>query len=119
MPETLRNNEGDAEITGNQAIANCMNNFYVNVGPRIAAQLQTRDQNQLDSNSFINRTHNTSMFFQPVIQQEIRDILRNLRNSASGIDNFKPQVIKYIRESIALPLTQIVEHNYRIRNCLD
>ena len=108
LPDKLRNHESDTnvEISGNQEIANSMNNFYVNVGPRIAAQLESPAHTH--PNSFINGIYNSSMFFQPAIQQEILDILRNLKNSASGMDNFKPMVIKNIRETIALPLTHIV-----------
>ena len=54
-------------------------------------------------------TQNTEILFaiQPVSDNEILKLIGDLKDSASGWDELRPNVIKHVKEHIKLPLTHI------------
>ena len=48
------------------------------------------------------------MFLEPTLEDEVRIIILNLKNSSPGWDDLKPDIIKHVCQYIALPVTHIV-----------
>ncbi len=48
------------------------------------------------------------MFLEPTLEDEVRIIILNLKNSSPGWDDLKPNIIKHVCQYITLPVTHIV-----------
>jgi hypothetical protein len=94
-------------------ISNAFNQYFVNVGPKLASIIPNVDSNPED---FLSGSYPNSLFLTPVTINEIKLALNKLKTTASaGQDKLKPNIIKLISDEISLPLTHkinlIFEHN--------
>ncbi len=86
-------------------ISNDFNDFFVNIGPNLASQIENENQNYSD---FLFHPSNHTMFMQPVTENEILKIISKLDpNKSPGHDNINNHLIKKIANEICSPLTRL------------
>ena len=97
--------KGSISVSDPSAIAEEFNNFFTNLGPDLAKQIQPSASNPLE---FLKDTYSNSMFFQPTTAEEISDIISSLKNSSSaGHDNIPTKLIKICSNELVGVLAHI------------
>src|SRR5437867_6954625 len=91
------------------AIVKAFNEYFIEIGPRLAAKIPSTKSNSFGSNiPFIK----DSMVFFPTDSYEIYNIISNLKNtSACGVDKIPVSVLKSVSEYISLPLAALINHS--------
>ena len=85
-------------------MAEKFNNFFVNIGSNLAKQIIPVKKKTLD---FMEGDFSNSIFLNPTAEEEIGDIITNLKNSKStGQDNIPTKIIKHCK----LELSSILSH---------
>ena len=85
-------------------IAQGFNNYFANIGQSLASKINSDNVSHRD---FISSNINASLFLEPTNETEIKLIIRELKEGASGRDGILPKHIKCVSDFIALPLTRI------------
>ena len=102
-PEEFKLN--DIFIRGNQNIANKFNEYFVNVGPSLAAKIPNCGR-PFDS-YMADRAENT-MFLSPTSEQEIISLVNNMKSkSSTDCNDINMFLVKMIVNAIVTPLTYI------------
>ena len=106
LPDQLEGDQGRI-ITESQNIANMMNEFFSNVGPKLANKIPAVDKEPV---TMIRRNRLLQSFFmQPVQEFEVLRRLQKLKaNKSSGPDQLHPRLLKDIATWITPPLTHII-----------
>ena len=95
------------KVTNEQTIANEFNNFFVNIGPQLSAQITP-----LDSGSFKDYLGNPvahTFNFNSVTTNEVKSIIDKLHSKPSaGSDRLSSITLKKINQHILLPITIII-----------
>ncbi len=87
-------------------IANRFCDYFTNIGPNLANNIPASSQ---ISSSYLTGNFVNSLFFQPVVQSEITEIISSLRSgTAGGYDNIPMQIVKDSVDLVSEPLTHIV-----------
>ena len=87
-------------------IAEAFNDFFVNLGPNLADQIPNSNT---DFHTFLRNRNSQSLFFAPVVEEEIKDIVSNLNNKkSSGYDGITNFLLKNVINEIISPLTYIL-----------
>ena len=87
------------------AIAESFNNYFSNIGINLANNIPPSNQHFTD---FLKEPNPNSLFFDPVHEAEILDIVNNLDNKKScGHDGINNIVLKYVISEIAQPLAHV------------
>ena len=89
-------------VTDNLRIAEGFNNFYVNVGLNLAKDIPIIDK---DPTEYITKQYSHSLFLEPVVADEMKSIILNLKESSSGYDDVSAKIVKSISHIIIEPLT--------------
>ena len=91
-------------IEDGKIIANKFNDFFINAGPSLAKKIPSTIKNPTE-----HITQNTETVFaiNPVSDNEIFKLICDLKDSASGWDELRPNMIKHVKEHIKFPLTHI------------
>jgi len=88
-------------------IANEFNRHFVNVGPSLASKIPTavspNSSHYLDT---VRAQPNSCVTL--VTQEEVGDILKNLKDSSPGWDNIIPKVLRAAHASLSLPLYRLI-----------
>ena len=88
------------------AIAEEFNNYFVNIGPNLAQNIPESD---LDYRHFLKMQNSRSLFFNPILEHEVIDIVNNLKiNKSAGFDGITNHILKEIIGVIVSPLTHIL-----------
>ena len=91
-------------ITDPVIIANKFNAYFTSIGPELAKKIPRGNKTP---SSFLKGDFPDSMFFTPILEYEINDIISNLKNSTSkGHDNLPISLLK----SCNLELSSILTH---------
>ena len=91
--------------TNPQDISNQFNDFFVNVGPELASNIQNTGKNYYD---YLHEMKSSSMYMKPIIEQDIIKIIDKFNpNKSAGHDNIGNFVIKKVGSEIVKPLTRI------------
>ena len=96
----------DTEYTHNVDIANKINDYFVNVGKKIAEGINANDDDHLKyltNNNFVQ-----SFFFSPINAQDISSIILSLKNKGAGINSCPINVIKRLTNIISPLLASIL-----------
>ena len=80
------------------SIANCFNNYFVNIGPTLASKLPKENISHRD---FLPEMTTASLFLEPTDEVETKKIIRNLKEGAPGQDGITANNIKCITDHIA------------------
>ena len=91
-------------IDDKSKISNKFNNFFVNIGTSLASKIPNSNK---QPSEFIKVQVTDSMYLNPVTENEVEKILGNLKDSAAGWDDIKPNLVKMVKSYIKTPLTHI------------
>jgi len=100
----------DKVVTDKNIIVNEFNDFYANIGPTLAQNIPVSQEKPFD---FLKGDYKSSVYISPVIEQELCTVISKLRNSASGLDDLKPEVIKAVSSAIVKPLLHILNLSFQ------
>ena len=95
-------------ITDKKTISNKFNDYFVNIGSTLAAQIPTSGPFK----RYLLEANTESIFLTPIDEQEIRKIILDTRNSAPGHDEITSKVIKPIIDILTTPLTYITNLSF-------
>ena len=93
----------DCIVTDKQKIANKFNNFFVNIGPYLAANIMNRH----DPLSYIN-TFLHSIVIHNISEYDVKHIILSLKSDAAGWDNFPAYLGKQCINAYITSLTYIL-----------
>ena len=98
------------KITDQQEIANEFNNFFVNIGPKLASCIDT--ENKKPFSSYLHRTVSSNFHFSTVTVEDITKILHSLQSKTSfGHDNISTKFLKVIAPALLSSLTLIINQS--------
>ena len=83
-------------------IAQGFNNYFANIGQSLASK---KNSDNVSHRDFISSNINASLFLEPTSETEIKSIIRELMEGASGRDGILPEHIECVSDLIAHPLT--------------
>ena len=96
----------DRKIEDPVDMAAVFNEYFVNIGPDLASNIP---QSGIDFCNFLKDQNPKSLFFAPVVEEEVKDIINNLNaKKSSGYDGITNFLLKNIVNEIAIPLTHIL-----------
>ena len=98
-------------ISSTNDIAKYFNNFFINVGPKLANEINTNGK--LPYSHYLNSINvNTSFKFKTVNETEIEKIIRNLKPKYSaGYDNISSVLLKLSGDALIKPLVAIINQS--------
>ena len=91
--------------TDKHIIADGFNSYFVNIGPTLANKIPETKQSPIDNMGTCNLN---SMFIEPVIENEVQSLIRNLKHSSAGWDSISAAVLKSADRAILKPLTHVL-----------
>ena len=104
LPDQFKDGNGIL-ITDPKNIANKFNNFFVNVGPDLAANINSTGKTY---DQYLGEPMQKSMFMKPIVEKEIIKIIAKFDpNKSAGHDNIGNNIVRKIVNEIAEPLTMI------------
>ena len=83
------------KTTDNKTIATAFNQYFVNVGPTLARSIPPTTS---CPTSYIKKCNENSIFLTPTYSEELRTIIRNMKDSSSGYDDIRIKIIKLTHE---------------------
>ena len=96
-------------ITDPESIADGFNNYFVNIGPTLASKIP---ENNLSHRQFLPDSIEPSLFLKPTNELEIKNVISCLKEGAPGRDGILSRNTKLIKESISVPLTNLVNLSF-------
>ena len=106
LNETFISKTG-AKITNKHEVANGFNDFFVNVGPKLADNIKI-DETDPNIFEYMGNPISKTMFLKPVVEQEVLGIVNTCKNKTSlDCENLSMYTIKNIIPSIVKPFTYI------------
>ena len=92
-------------VSNPNLLAKTFNDFFTNIGSNLAKKIPPSN---VDPISFLKGDYPNSLFFNPVTEQEIIQIIGNLKNTSSkGYDDIPVNVLKFCRNELATVLSHI------------
>ena len=91
-------------ITDKKEICDGFNSFFINIGPSLSKNIPS--VNKLPCEFMKNRIDN-EMIMEEVMEDEVKAIIKNLKDSSSGWDSISSSVVKSTSEGIITPLTHV------------
>ena len=87
-------NINEKQITDKKEIAEQFNNFFINIGPKLASELDTAGKPDLKS--YLNMNKLKTVFnFTPIEEEQTKTIITNLKpKNSSGHDNISLILLK-------------------------
>ena len=92
-------------ISDNKSIANGFNSYFVNIGPTLASKIPKDDRSP---SLFLKNRNLSSIVLEPVIEDEVKNVIKCLKLSSAGWDSISPCVVKSSYNSFIVPLTHIM-----------
>ena len=91
-------------IADPKIVCNKFNDFFVNVGPSLAAKIPKLDLNpeQFMGNRLVN-----SMYIEPVNEVEIRKLINQLKDNSPGYDGVKASILKLSNNVLCTHITYL------------
>ena len=96
--------DNDKIISDGNIIANKLNNFFINVGKTLAKTIPGSNKMPLD---YITNGNINKFYFSPVTENEVRNIVGMIKDSAAGWNGLQAFIMKQIKEVIVTPLVHI------------
>jgi len=104
VTEILCNGES---VNDPNLIADKFNDFFVHVGPNLAANISK--DNSIDPVTFIKGNYLNSMYLTPVTYQEIGNVILQLKNTSSkGSGDIPVKLLKFCQQEFTPILTHLV-----------
>ena len=95
--------------TDPKTIADGFNNYFVNIDSTIASKIP---DNNVSHRQFLSDNIKPSTFFKPTNETEIKQVISCFKDGAQGQDGLSSKNVKYTKDSIACPLTNIVNLSF-------
>lgn len=96
-----------------ETVPNRFNNYFVDVGPNIAARIPTKTGLPSIKDTLKDNSDNHIFQIYPTTPNEIKDIINNLsRKNSSGYDNINQNVIIDCADSLAEILSDIINSSF-------
>jgi len=106
LPESFNFNNTD--VTDKSVIANEFNNFFTNIGPKLASEIPYRNGNFMD---YLKEPRDNIFNFDLVTESTTNKVIDNLQpKSSCGWDGISPKLIKTCKQIISKPLTKLINH---------
>ena len=102
-PQSIVNNN-DFSIEDPTEIAEEFNNYFINIGPSLAAKIP---QTELYSHGKGFLSSHPIFTLSPVNEKEICDIVSSLKSTSAGVDDLKIKLVKQCLPTIVKPLCHI------------
>ena len=97
--------DNDNIITDSQDISNKFNDFFVNVGPKLASSIQNTGKNYYD---YLQNMRSSSMYMKPIVELDIIKVIEKFNpNKSAGHDNIGNFIITKVGNEIVKPLASI------------
>ena len=97
--------KGTDLVTSPIEIANEFNTFFVNIGPKLAKEINNSGKDYFE---YMNNPLYENIFMKPIVETEIIKIISKFnKNKSPGYDDIGNNVLKKISKEIAIPLTRI------------
>ena len=94
-------------IEDNRKIADHFNDYFINVGPKLAQTIPPSNRSFMDF--FLENRVSNSIFFDAVLETEVLDLVKNLKSKKSaGHDGLSNSCLIEIIPDIVKPLTHIL-----------
>ena len=98
------------EITGSKIIADKFNEYFTEIGPKLARSIDAA--NKVPFNSYLTTPCAASFNFAYTNPNDIGKIIRNLRpESSAGHDNISTKLLKEIEHVVSRPLSIIINQS--------
>ena len=94
-----------ATVTDKDVIANGFNNFFVNIGPNLAADIPEKNKSATE---YVKDRNVDSMMLYEVSEVEVINIINNLKPASAGWDGISADVVKSCYLNFLAPLTHIM-----------
>ena len=105
LPDFFKGADGN-KITDPKEIANNFNDFFTNIGNKLADKITPPDNNYVSP--LKSKNQQSSIFLNPTNPEEIIKIVKKLKDSnSSGIDNISTKLLKSIIDEISPVLSHI------------
>ena len=96
----------NAQLKDPNQISEAFNSFFVNIGPNLASRIPNSKKS---FHQYLNNKNSSSLFFDPVVEGEVKDIINNLNTKkTSGFDEITNFLLKNLVNEIISPLTYIL-----------
>ena len=97
------------QIDNSTDMAEIFNDYFVNLGPDLANKIPN---SRTSFHSFLKDRNSESLFFVPIVEEEIIEIVNSLNNKkSSGYDGITNFLLKNIIHEIITPLTHILNQS--------
>lgn len=104
-PQSKFKTDNGENILNPQEISNEFNNFFVNIGPKLASNISNIGK---DYHDYLHNPLQSSMFMKPIVEIEVNKIIDKFnQNKSSGHDNIGNFIVKRVASEIVKPLTMI------------
>ena len=92
-------------LTNPQDISNKFNDFFVNIGPKLASDIHNTGENYYD---YLKDVAPSSMYLRPIVERDVIKIIDKFNpNKGAGNDNIGNFIVKKVANEIVEPLTRI------------
>ena len=99
-------------IKGKTEIANGFNDFFVNVGPKLAENIPVH--NDINVTNYMVDRNDKTMFLSPVNENEVMNTIQKCKNKTSeDSDNITMKFLKEVFQYILKPFTRICNLSFR------
>ena len=103
--------ENNKNISSKIDIANGFNNFFVNVGPNLAKDINTPDDGNIFD--YLRNRNCNSMFLHKVDENEVIQIVNTFKNKTSNdYNNMNMSILKNVISNIKIPLTDVCNKSF-------
>ena len=102
--------DGSKTLTDNTDIANCFNNFFCNIGPSLANEINSPPNKAYTD--YMKQKITSTFTFDTVTPEHVCKIIRKLKSKSSyGHDGLSSIQLKYISDDIITILTRIINQS--------
>ena len=103
LPDSFKDN--DRTFTNSKEIANKFNDYFVNVGPKLASKIR---KSKMSYTKFLTKRYINSFFIDPVTEKEVEGEISKLKvDKSCGYDEIPAKIVRNIPSFITKPLTHI------------
>lgn len=92
-------------VKDNKVIANAFNNFYLNIGNNVCESLPVINKSYTE---YMSNANPNTMFVTPTSQEEVKNVILNLKKKCPGWDNISCVVLKDAYPSLLNILTILI-----------
>ena len=90
-------------------IADGFNKFFINIGPTLAKDIPSDDR---DPTLFMKNRVFHNMVLEPILEEELHDVVMSLKDSSAGWDSISAHIVKKSYDTIKKPLKHIVNISF-------